>query len=454
VRTGSPWSIERALQVRFLFAAILASVLVAGFVAFHYGRDLPELERRRTLLLTEKSISTFDGLDISAISSGARNGALDKVFSDHPDEYAWKVVDAQGHMLASSAFDWGNIESPNPAQLDEWYRDQLDVRRMAGKRFACGEADCWFVLSVTDSSIRYVAPLFVNEIAFHVGLPVLFVIAITAWFVTVVVRRTLQPLTQISKQAARVSSLHASGRVEVENSPEEVRDLVEALNDALEKLSAVVSRERDFLLDASHSLRTPLAALKARLDQSSGEIDLVRLRQETDAIIRLSSQLLAQAHSDRLSPSELRLCDLRPVCLDVVSRLEPIASRNGLDLGFEGASAPVMCNADSDAVAVALANLVENAMSFSPPGGVVTVKLDAATAQISVTDQGPGIDPERLAQLPKRFSTDGRSTRNGAGLGLSIAHQVMVTHGGELRLANRTDGGLQAALCFPILAAD
>lgn len=449
MKRAASWSIERALQTRFLLTALLASLLITAFVAFHYGHDIPELERRRTLLLAEESIGAFEGLSPSQISAGARNTDLNAVFEDYPGSYGWLVLDSQGQAIAGSSLDWNSEELPHSAQIDEWYQDLTGSRRMTGKRFNCGTGNCWLVLNVSDGSARFVGPLFFDEIAFHVGIPVLIVSSISAWFVTVVVRRTLKPLRQISEQARHVGTLNRQSQISVANAPMEVRDLVLVLNQSLQQLSDAVDRERDFLLDASHSIRTPLAALKARIEQPSGTLDLARLKQDTDATIRLCSQLLAQAHSDRLRPAEMKPSDLREICLEVVSRMEAIAFREGLNLGFEGEDSPVIRLADSDAVSVALANLIENAIAYSPGAGVITVRLDRAPARISVSDQGPGVPPDQLAQLPKRFFTDGRKSRSSAGLGLSIARQVMVAHGGDLSLENQPAGGLEAALLFP-----
>ncbi|AGU50276.1 putative two component transcriptional regulator, sensor histidine kinase [Variovorax paradoxus B4] len=262
--------------------------------------------------------------------------------------------------------------------------------------------------------------------------------------------------------------------------PQEVVPLVEAVNHHIADHRRMVAEHSQFLADASHQLRTPLSILSIQAGYAVRETDPARMRESLHAIVaqlartrRLSEQLLALAHAtneDEIAAAEPEVVDLGDVARAVVLQYLPLARENEQDLGWVDArgepqpqgeipALPVRANAAE--LHEVLANLVHNAIKYTPRGGsiTVTVRREASHALAEVCDSGPGIDPERRDSVFERFHRDpaaGSAASQGAGLGLTIARSYARRNGGEIALDNAdmperpNGGGLRAILKLPL----
>jgi signal transduction histidine kinase len=235
----------------------------------------------------------------------------------------------------------------------------------------------------------------------------------------------------------------------VEAAPAEIRELVAALNAALLALAQARDSERNFLLDASHALRTPLAALKARLELSEQTLQRSAIEADIESLIRLSSQLLAMANSERLVVDPHRRIDLQSVAIEVACKLEPLAYASGVRLEVMRLPGSVLVRGDADALAHALSNLVDNAIRHSPPGGCIAIQFGGDPAGLEVLDEGPGMKNSPDTFHPTRFARAPFINGAGAGLGLSIVSRIMAAHGGKMTIRNRESGGLSVRLSLP-----
>lgn len=239
--------------------------------------------------------------------------------------------------------------------------------------------------------------------------------------------------------------------------PRDLEPMQTALNQLLGQIDSLLERERRFIADAAHELRTPLAILRihaqnaqhaATPEQRQEALDF--LRNGVDRATRLASQLLTLA---RIEPPSMPL-QHSPVALTALVReelaeLAPLALDKDVELVLEGDED---CRIDTDplALAIALQNLVTNALNFAPPGSEVRVRvqpLDDASVRLSIEDAGPGIDEAQRPRLLERFYSQG--TANGAGLGLAIVQAIAGRIGSRLELHNRPEGGLCAVLLLP-----
>ncbi len=281
---------------------------------------------------------------------------------------------------------------------------------------------------------------------------------------------TLRPLERLrdSLRARRPDDLQP---LDAGGVPQEVVPLVEAVNHHIESHRRMLADHARFLADASHQLRTPLAILSIQAGYAVRETDPARMRESLDAIVvqlartrRLSEQLLAFAHATHEdgNPSNPAHLDLGAVARAVVLQYLPLAREKQQDLGWmeepEDTVAPrqVMVKADEAELHEVLSNLVHNAIKYTPVGGTITVsaRCDGASAVAEVSDNGPGIAPERRAQVFERFQRDAgtaaEATR-GAGLGLAIARGYARRQGGEIELADpAVASGLRAILRLPL----
>ncbi|MHC8286227.1 ATP-binding protein [Pseudomonas sp. XS1P51] len=239
--------------------------------------------------------------------------------------------------------------------------------------------------------------------------------------------------------------------------PSELEPMQAALNRMLAQIQEVLERERRFIADAAHEMRTPLAVLRVHA-QNLLEAGTEQERRESlefliagvDRTSRLVNQLLTMA---RLEPKAvapvLHTIDLTETVRDCLVQLTPWLLSKNLELAFDVNDRPFKVVADAAAIDIALNNLVSNAANFSPEQGVITVQLSQADGfySLSVEDQGPGIDEADRGRLFERFYSRGNA--QGAGLGLTIVNTIATRLGGRITLVNRPEGGLRATLSIP-----
>jgi two-component system, OmpR family, sensor kinase len=265
----------------------------------------------------------------------------------------------------------------------------------------------------------------------------------------VIARQIAGPLRRLDAAAARVAEGDLSVRAKVEGSAEQ-RSLAETFNGMTARLERLVAGQRDFVADASHQLRTPLAGLRLRLEEARAASDDPEVHEEIDAGMAELDRLAAII-SELLLLSQAGEVDAPPQALDLDDAVRRAAARWD---GTEGGSvraveaapgAPAYCPvADLDKV---LDALIENALRYG--GGEITVV--SRPGGVEVLDRGPGFDGAELEAVFERFHRGraGRAGPSGTGLGLAIARELARRWGGDVELANRREGGAAARITVP-----
>ena len=230
--------------------------------------------------------------------------------------------------------------------------------------------------------------------------------------------------------------------------PHEVRELVAALNALLERLRRAQLQQREFLQDAAHQLRTPLAGLQMQLELlESHPLDQKarnELRQSVNRVTRLTNQLLAlaRAESGGRMLADASPIELAPLIDDLVEGWLRIADRRAIDLGIHREAASMI--GDPTLLQELISNLMDNALKYVPDGGSVTLRCapNAAADQIEidVSDSGPGIPESVREQVFERFYRSAGTQVSGSGLGLSIAREIVRCHHGDIRIINAPQG--------------
>ncbi|MDI2143547.1 MULTISPECIES: ATP-binding protein [unclassified Pseudomonas] len=239
--------------------------------------------------------------------------------------------------------------------------------------------------------------------------------------------------------------------------PQDLEPMQTALNRLLQQIDNLLARERRFIADAAHELRTPLAILRIHAQNAQlantpqqREEALEFLVSAVDRATRIASQLLTMARIEpRLASPENSHVELTALVREELAELTPLALEKDVELILDSDH---HCPVDTDpvALAIALQNLVTNALNFAPPGSEVRVQVQpqaCGSVSISVEDAGPGIDEQQYARLFERFYSEGHA--NGAGLGLAIVQMIVSKIGSTLQLYNRPEGGLRAELRIP-----
>jgi len=214
-----------------------------------------------------------------------------------------------------------------------------------------------------------------------------------------------------------------------------------------EALRASEDRYRTFAADVAHELRTPLAVLRAQLDNIQNSKIVAALCSDVDQMSRMVSQLLAATQLDWVALDPADRADLRAVCTNVAAHLAPIAIREKKSLEVVGVDHSVVVHGNADAIEQAVRNLVENAIRYSARKTTVTIKVSDEPA-IHVLDRGCGVPADKRQIVFRRFQRSDRRG-GGAGLGLAIVRRTAEIHGGTVEVDDRPGGGAVFSFRFP-----
>ncbi|MBO9434767.1 sensor histidine kinase [Ruegeria sp. R13_0] len=232
--------------------------------------------------------------------------------------------------------------------------------------------------------------------------------------------------------------------------PREMAPLVSSLNSLMGRLDQSLSQSEDFIAEAAHRVRTPLATVRSYADATLQRVEKEENREALRSMVRAidessraAGQLLDHAmitfRADHLEREEI---DLVALVRDLVQRLTPIAEMKDLSLTLVG-DPVVIYSGDPILIQNAVRNMVDNALKYAPAESVVEIEVSQGTqAQISVRDQGPGFPPSEIDTLTRRFERGKNAAGTiGSGLGLTIVQDVAKAHGGDLILTNRKGKG-------------
>lgn len=327
----------------------------------------------------------------------------------------------------------------------------------------------WRIYTLTETQTGFVVQVgekqgfraeLVGYITRNTLMPALVALPILALMISVIVGRALTPLESVARDVSKRAP-HALEPIDAKGAPQEVRTLIQALNDLFGRVASTMRRERQFTADAAHELRTPLAALKTHLQvarnrsaESATRQSLDQALQGVDRATHSVEQLLLLARADAQQAKALvdAQVDLRALVSESVSAMSQQAIDRDIDLGV-GELAQTAVRGDPTSLQVMLRNLVDNAVRYTQPGGTVTVSAgqDAMGAWLEVADNGPGVPPEERSTIFNRFHRGAAEQANdttGSGLGLSIVQRITQLHGATIELGDGLQGGLAVRIRF------
>ena len=306
-----------------------------------------------------------------------------------------------------------------------------------------------------------------TEIIKGVMVPQFVILPLAVLLVWLALVRGIRPLNEL-EQRIRARKPDDLSPLDESFVPEEVAPLVASINDLLNRLKASLTTQKRFLADAAHQLKTPLAGLRMQADMAQRETRPAEIHRSLQLIARSSvrathtvNQLLALARAEttgRTLPTEI--IDLAHIVTEVVQDSVPHAMDKQIDLGYDGPSeVPPECLMDGNPTLLSelVRNLVDNAIHYTPNGGVVTARVlvdpFSGVQILQVEDTGPGIpENERELVLQPFYRALGTNV-DGSGLGLAIVHEIAQQHGAALKMEDAHPGrhppGLRVGVRFP-----
>ncbi len=281
------------------------------------------------------------------------------------------------------------------------------------------------------------------------GVAAAVVLAAAALLGLLLSRSVSRPLRRVERAAQRIGDGELDARAPEGDGPDDVRRLARTLNETAAKLETLVHSQEDFVADASHQLRTPLTALRLRLENLERDVappgreTLAAAVTETDRLSRLVSELLALARpQDQVEPADA--IDVAAVAAARAEAWDALAAERSLRI--ETVGPPTRARAGAGRVEQILDNLLANAVEASPAGS--TIRLSSGRRdgwiELHIVDEGPGLSPEARERAFDRFWHAGSG--EGSGLGLAIARRLVEVDEGEIALDEASSGGVDAVV--------
>ena len=450
--------------LRWLLGPLLALLVLDTGVTYWTSVRFSNRAHDRSLHEIAREVA----LHVKANGSGPRiemSPSAERILlTDEEDRLAYRVSSATGSLIGGTA----DLAAP-AAPLKKgggaiFYGDRLHgqpVRVVASWMPLDGGGGVADMVMVQVAETMNKRNQLAWEILANVIVPQLLLIVMASAAVYFGVSRSLAPLTALQREVSDRSHRDLTA-VEMDHVPGEVRPLVVAVNDLMQRLGKTLDFQTRFIADAAHQLKTPVAGLKAQIEMTLREDEPQRVRHSlaqlyvgVDRLSRLVQQLLSLARNEpgAIEAVRLQALDLDAFALEISMEWVPLAITQGVDLGFEGAGHTVMIDAEPDRLRELINNLIDNAVRYSAHGGRVTVavgRADAGRGRLSISDDGPAIPIEERGRIFERFHRLLGTPSDGSGLGLAIVSEIAILHGASITLEEDQDGvGNTFSVFFP-----
>ena len=435
-----------------MLALLLAGAGTAYWVAWRSATKAYDRALFDTTLAIAEQLRMVDGKAQLPLTPQARAVLL----TDKFDQIFYAVRGPDTELLdGEPELPMPTLDSPRPKGSEGRYYfdgfiDKNPVRVAALQIELSGQA-----VTVLAGETMVKRNALVREIILGMLLPEMLLTLVSISVVWFGVRSGLTPLTELRQELAGRSQADLSPvRVDV---PEEIQPVVTEINELLLRLERSLGSQRNFVSDAAHQLRTPIAALQAQVDAALSESPpdsrskLEGILLATHRLSHLVAQMLALARAEPSLAQTHPEVSLEEVAQQAAEIWLPLAIRKRIDLGFE--LTPTFVRGNALLLQELLGNLLDNALRYTPEGGTVTVSCGqlASAAWLSVEDSGKGIASEERDKVFERFYQPPGSLSDGNGLGLAIVREIARQHRGTVAAQQSARlGGAQLAVTLPL----
>lgn len=373
------------------------------------------------------------------------------VFSSLREEVVARIVDARGQVYFAS--DGATLPLVADGAEFDPSKAGFELRRQGVVMHAATvpvqhAGTVWFVQFATSDRIVLQVQQSIGKPALYQGIVATCLTFLVVYLITMhfTLQRVLQPLRIASLKAQRITPQSLGDRLELNDLPSELVPLVDAFNRALDRLQRGFQTQQEFLANAAHELKTPLALIRAQVEVAAPGGQSPHVLEDIDRMARQVQQLLLLAEASEQRNYRMEACDARAVMREACEFMDRVAQRAGVQISLLVEQDTGHWTADRGAMFTLLKNLLENAIQHSPRGG--TVQLRAHPAGFVVSDQGPSVAREQLDKLFERFWRGASRRDEGAGLGLSICQEIVSAHGWHIE-ARVGGAGLEMHIGIP-----
>ncbi len=463
--------------MRWRLVAVLVGIVVLVLAAQNIplAHHLRRVERDRLLTALERDAFTLAGRSTTALDGGTAgtDAAIARMISEYRGTSDARVVVTDEDGIAMASTDEESIAGEEYASRPE-IAAALRGDPVSGERNSTTLSTDLVYVAVPVLAgddvigavrITYPAAVIAERVDDRVrSLSVVAIITVgMAAVVALVLSGTItRPLRALRRTTDRLAAGDLSARADT-SGPRELRDLAVAFNHMSERTQRVVDEQRAFAGDASHQLRTPLTALRLRLEQATALIDqdpagararLEAASAETERLQHVIGGLLALAQADGRH-DVAQPVDVVAVARERAEMWKPLAEEEGVGVRVAVFAPCRRALAVPGALEQILDNLVDNSLAAAPPSTSIEVRVRGAeqAVEVTVADRGPGMSNEQIARSFDRFWRAADADHPGTGLGLAVVRQLARASGGDVGLARRDGGGLVATVRLPAVVS-
>lgn len=459
-----PLSLRARLLIIYALGMVLSVVLV-GSVTLLLAEPFNQFMLRHSASDSAEKLAQRVQFDQQGLPKGFDETKIERwLLMSFGDEALIRIIDSQGNVVFSpvagdATVFHGEGDLSGGTRSFAFQRNGVAMHGAAAEIHH--EGPQWYVYFATsDRLMIQMRETFSQPALFQgmlaVGLTFLAVFLIATHLT---LQHMLRPLSVAAQNARRITPQALDARLRGDDLPIEIKPLIDAFNDALNRLETGYRAQQEFFANAAHELKTPLALMRAEIEQLPPETRNPHLLEDIDRMGRQVQQLLHLSEASEARNYAIEEVDPLTAVNEVCGYMERSAQLHAVQLetrveNQEDDAVPAgtfKWMADRGALFTLMKNLLENAMQHSPPGGTVAVHI--GNGGFTVSDEGPGVLPNELGQLFERFWRGEARRDIGAGLGLSICAEIARNHGWTIE-ARLAEVGLRMEVRFKTPLAD
>ena len=443
----------RAQVVNWLMVLFGILLLISFAVSYVAARDFANLPYDHQLLTAARTLGSHVRMENGRPRLDLPDALRDSLLFDEDDRVSFRISAADGTAL-------GGDTSLPVVDEDSPTHHELITTEIAGTPLRIATLQISLPEAATAAAARITIQVaetlnkrirLARQIFFKLLIPQIILAALPIGGLWLGLGSGLVPLERL-KRALTARSINDLSPVEIEeDTPDEVRPLIEAFNEILSRMRILLDAQQRFVADAAHQLRTPLAGLKTQAELALRLQDPEGIRSALQQVLAaaergssLASQLLTLARHEQGLHGRVPFgpVDLNAMVQAAATQYVDAAMAKRIDLGFEPSTLPAIVSGDSVSLREMVGNLIDNAVRYTPAGGRITARVSLKDGEglVSIENNGPGIPSAERLRVFERFYRGLGSNEEGSGLGLAIVQEIARLHSAVVSIDDGANG--------------